>query len=43
MEYDKTTCTSILTVFHQGIHKCTLKPEIQATLDWAKIKWLTGT
>ena len=31
MEYDETT--SILTVFHQGNHKCTLKPEIQATLE----------
>ena len=34
LEYDETT--SVLTVFHQGIHKCTLKPEIQSTLDWAQ-------
>ena len=34
LEYDETT--SVLTVFHQGIHKCTLKPEIQSTLSWAK-------
>lgn len=34
LEYDETT--SVLTVFHQGIHKCTLKPEIQSTLHWAK-------
>ena len=36
MAYDETT--SILTVFYQGNHKCrsTLKPEIRATLEWAK-------
>ena len=34
LEYDQTT--SVLTVFHQGIHKCTLKPEIQSTLNWAE-------